>query len=42
MLPKLENAFAALNGGVKKVVIGRAEELPGLVNGNVGTTIIND
>ncbi len=26
MIPKLDNAFAALNSGVKKVIIGKAEE----------------
>lgn len=41
MIPKLDNAFAALNSGVQKVIIGRAEELEKLVAGNAGTTIIN-
>ncbi len=40
MLPKLENAFAALNAGVKKVVIGKAEKLGGLIDGNHGTTLV--
>jgi acetylglutamate kinase len=40
MLPKLDNAFAALDSGVKKVIIGKAEELDKLVKGESGTTII--
>ena len=27
MIPKLDNAFAALKNGVKKVIIGKAEEI---------------
>lgn len=42
MLPKLENAFAALNEGVKKVSIGQAEQLLELVKGDKGTTIVNE
>lgn len=42
MIPKLDNAFAALNSGVKKVIIGNAEELDKLITGNSGTTIINE
>ncbi|MBN8789146.1 MAG: acetylglutamate kinase [Terrimonas sp.] len=42
MIPKLDNAFAALNSGVKKVIIGKAEALPGLINGSSGTTIVNE
>ncbi|MGC4037471.1 MAG: acetylglutamate kinase [Chitinophagaceae bacterium] len=42
MIPKLDNAFAALNSGVKKVVIGKAEQLDSLINGTAGTTIINE
>jgi acetylglutamate kinase len=41
MIPKLDNAFAALSSGVQKVIIGKAEELGGLINGNSGTTIIH-
>lgn len=40
MLPKLDNAFAAINSGVKKVIIGKAEQLPLLTEGKAGTTII--
>lgn len=39
MIPKLDNAFAALRSGVAKVIIGRAEDLPQLLNGSSGTTI---
>ncbi|HEY0679148.1 MAG TPA: acetylglutamate kinase [Chitinophagaceae bacterium] len=42
MIPKLDNAFAALSSGVKKVIIGKAEDLYQLIEGNAGTTIIND
>ena len=42
MLPKLDNAFAAIDGGVKKVIIGKAENLQNLVSGRSGTTIINE
>lgn len=40
MIPKLENAFSALQSGVKKVIIGKAEELPQLITGNSGTQIL--
>jgi acetylglutamate kinase len=42
MLPKLDNAFRAINKGVKKVIIGKAEALHGLLNGTSGTTIVNE
>src|SRR5688572_899476 len=42
MIPKLDNAFAALNCGVNKVIIGKAEELDKLISGAAGTTINND
>ena len=42
MIPKLDNAFAALNSGVKKVIIGKAEALQQLIAGNAGTTITNE
>jgi len=41
MLPKLDNAFAAIDSGVSKVVIGKAEELQALITGTAGTTITN-
>ncbi len=40
MIPKLDNAFSALQAGVASVVIGRAENLPKLINGESGTTIV--
>ncbi|MDE3142772.1 MAG: acetylglutamate kinase [Bacteroidota bacterium] len=40
MIPKLDNAFAALQSGVTKVIIGKAEELDQLISGNSGTSII--
>lgn len=39
MIPKLDNAFSALQSGVSKVIIGKAEELHALVSGRSGTTI---
>ncbi len=42
MIPKLDNAFTALDSGVGKVVIGKAEELPALINGTAGTSIIHE
>lgn len=42
MIPKLDNAFAALNSGVNKVIIGNAEQLKELIAGTSGTTITND
>jgi acetylglutamate kinase len=42
MIPKVDNAFTALNNGVKKVIIGKAENLQALLEGTSGTTIINE
>jgi len=42
MLPKLDNAFTALNSGVSKVIIGQAEHLKKLISGESGTTITNE
>jgi acetylglutamate kinase len=39
MIPKLDNAFAALNKGVKNVLIGKAENLKELTEGRSGTLI---
>ena len=39
MIPKLDNAFAALENGVGRVIIGKAEQLPQLLAGTAGTTI---
>ena len=40
MIPKLDNAFEAINKGLKEVYIGKAEALPTLINGNFGTRLI--
>jgi acetylglutamate kinase len=42
MIPKLDNAFAALGKGVEKVIIGKAEELGQLISATSGTSIINE
>ncbi len=42
MIPKLDNAFAALNSGVQKVIIGKAEKLEDLITGSSGTSISNE
>lgn len=42
MIPKLDNAFAALDSGVKKVIIGKAEALTALITGSSGTSIIHE
>lgn len=39
MIPKLDNAFAAIHAGVAKVIIGNAALLPDLMEGKTGTTI---
>jgi len=40
MIPKLDNAFSALKKGVRKVIIGQAEHLSKLVEGQEGTSIV--
>jgi acetylglutamate kinase len=42
MIPKLDNAFAALEQGVRKVIIGKAEELQQLIAGKSGTSIVHE
>jgi acetylglutamate kinase len=42
MLPKLDNAFAAIESGVKKVIIGKAEQLEELLSGKKGTSIVHE
>jgi acetylglutamate kinase len=42
MVPKLDNAFAALENGVEEVIIGKAEDLKKLISGKSGTRIVND
>ena len=40
MIPKLDNAFTAIQQGVKRVVIGKAEQLQQLISGTSGTSIL--
>lgn len=42
MIPKLDNAFAALHAGVKQVVIGKSDALKQIIEGISGTTIVNE
>ena len=42
MIPTLDNAFEALRNGVRKVIIGNAEQLSDLLKGKTGTAIINE
>jgi acetylglutamate kinase len=42
MIPKLDNAFAALNSGVCRVIIGKAEELQNLIDQKSGTSILKN
>lgn len=42
MIPKLDNAFTAIDQGVHKVIIGKAEELDHLIVGKSGTTISHE
>lgn len=39
MIPKLDNAFAAVSHGVNQVIIGKGEELEHLLTGETGTII---
>jgi acetylglutamate kinase len=41
MIPKIDNAYEAINRGVSNVLIGKAEELDSLVEGRSGTKITN-
>jgi acetylglutamate kinase len=41
MIPKIDNAYAALDKGVQSVIIGKAEKMNELMNGTAGTTITN-
>lgn len=41
MIPKLENAFSAIDNGIKSVHLGKAEQLAALIKGDAGTTITN-
>jgi acetylglutamate kinase len=42
MIPKLDNAFTALDKGVSRVIIGKAEQLENLISGNAGTSIVKE
>lgn len=42
MIPKMDNAFEALQNGVCKVMIGHAGALQKLINGQAGTSITHD
>ena len=42
MIPKLDNAFAAISSGVNKVIIGQAEELDALTEGSTGTILTHE
>jgi carbamate kinase len=42
MLPKIDNAFAALAAGVNLVTIGAADELPLLLQQKAGTAIVHE
>lgn len=42
MLPKLDNAFAALAAGVNLVTIGAADDLPLLLQQKAGTSIVHE
>jgi acetylglutamate kinase len=39
MIPKLENAFIAIDNGVNKVFIGHADDLNNIISGKAGTCI---
>jgi acetylglutamate kinase len=39
ILPKIDNAFDAINKGVKEVIIGNSSQLSSLINGTGGTKI---
>jgi acetylglutamate kinase len=41
MIPKLDNAFSALNKGVSRVIIGKADKVEDLVLAKSGTLITN-
>jgi acetylglutamate kinase len=42
MIPKLDNAFAAIASGVNRVTIGKAEELEALTEGRTGTILTHE
>lgn len=42
MIPKLDNAFAAIRSGVARVIVGKADRLTDLLNGTTGTTLTHE
>jgi acetylglutamate kinase len=42
MIPKLDNAFAALDAGVRNVRIGNAQKIGALISGTSGTSIVHE
>ena len=42
MIPKLQNAFAALDSGVQHISIGHAENLQQLITRVTGTSIVHE
>jgi acetylglutamate kinase len=42
MIPKLENAFRAIEAGVSEVILGKAEALPRLIERSTGTRLFRD
>jgi len=42
MIPKIDNAFAALHSGVQRVIIGNAEQLNELIDHSAGTIFTNE
>ncbi len=42
MIPKLQNAFAALDAGVQQISIGHADNLPQLITQQSGTSILHE
>jgi acetylglutamate kinase len=42
MIPKLDNAFAALDAGVRNVRIGNAQNIGALISGTSGTSIVHE
>jgi acetylglutamate kinase len=42
MIPKLDNAFEAISAGVDRVILGKADQLPELLDGKAGTTLSNE
>jgi acetylglutamate kinase len=42
MIPKIDNAFTALQSGVSRVLIGKADELHAILGGHSGTQILHE